>query len=55
LNTDGQAYFPEWIKKTATILRNFEGFVSISQFDLPKEEKKCHMLLEFENEQLLKC
>lgn len=44
LNADGQAYFPEWIKETATILRYFEGFVSISELDPLKEENQCHLL-----------
>ncbi|NBC67073.1 MAG: hypothetical protein GVY07_15625 [Bacteroidetes bacterium] len=54
LNEQGQHYFDKWVADVADTLKEFEGFISISVIEKLDSKHESHLMLIFENEELLK-
>ncbi len=46
--------FPVWLKEAVDTLQDFDGFISVRQLIPIDSPDECHLLLEFENIELLR-
>lgn len=53
LNREGQVYFDEWLRHTASVLRCYEGFKGLRRLQSPEAPDRCMLQLSFDDDRRL--